>query len=157
MTTRSRLIEYLDSNEDICDDCAAVALSLSHRQAAYQANTSLAREGVTHRSSGTCKSCGRFKTVNKSGAGKKNPSEISSKPPDSVERSWYWEGNVQVRLGEWLVERGYIVHSLADTAARTPGKDIVAESSTGRLWVSVKGYPDRSPHTQARHWLREQF
>jgi hypothetical protein len=50
--------------------------------------------------------------------------------------------------------RGFTIRSVADTLARTPGKDIVAVDVDGReLWVSVKGYPDKSPNIQARHWF----
>lgn len=43
---------------------------------------------------------------------------------------------------------------MADTESRAPGKDIIALSPDGReLWVSVKGFPENSPNTQARHWF----
>ncbi len=51
-------------------------------------------------------------------------------------------------------EGGYLIQKVADTAARSPGKDIDAIGPDGRvLWVSVKGYPEKSKHTQARHWF----
>lgn len=54
----------------------------------------------------------------------------------------------------YLRTRGYAIQAVADTAARTAGKDIVAVDPAGRqLWVSVKGYPDKSKHVQARHWF----
>jgi hypothetical protein len=66
---------------------------------------------------------------------------------------------VQSRLVSWLASRGYSIRSVADTAAREAGKDIVAASPDGEeLWVSVKGYPQAlqsttSAPTQARHWF----
>jgi hypothetical protein len=46
------------------------------------------------------------------------------------------------------------VESVADTAAREQGKDIIARQSDGRLlWVTVKGFPERSANVQARHWF----
>lgn len=69
-------------------------------------------------------------------------------------RPWSWEGNVQSCLVTWLSRRGYLIRSVADTATRATGKDIIAETPGGRLmWVSVKGYPENSVYTQARHWL----
>jgi hypothetical protein len=46
------------------------------------------------------------------------------------------------------------VHSAADTASKQPGKDIIAFTADRRpLWVTVKGFPDKSKHVQARHWF----
>lgn len=47
-----------------------------------------------------------------------------------------------------------MIRSVADTASRAPGKDIVAITPNGNeLWISVKGYPEKSPNVQARHWF----
>jgi hypothetical protein len=55
-----------------------------------------------------------------------------------------------------LSARGYSILAVADTAARSPGKDIVAVAPDGReLWVSVKGYREKSPNMQARHSFAE--
>ncbi len=71
-------------------------------------------------------------------------------------RPWYWEGNVQSVLVSWLVSKGYTIRAVADTAARVHGKDIVALDLEGReLWISVKGYPEKSFNVQARHWFSD--
>jgi hypothetical protein len=67
---------------------------------------------------------------------------------------WYWEGNVQATLVRYLAIQGYLIKSVADTASKSPGKDIVASTVSGRdLWISVKGYPENSAYVQARHWF----
>ncbi len=57
----------------------------------------------------------------------------------------------------WLAKKGWTIRSAADTAAKTAGKDIVAERNGRTLWISVKGYPrgtqKTNPPTQARHWF----
>ncbi|WP_174819897.1 PD-(D/E)XK nuclease family transposase [Paenibacillus koleovorans] len=42
----------------------------------------------------------------------------------------------------------------ADTTSRTSGKDIIAIDRQGKeLWISVKGYLEKSSNVQARHWF----
>jgi hypothetical protein len=42
----------------------------------------------------------------------------------------------------------------ADTESRQHGKDVIATSPDGReMWLTVKGYPQRSCYPQARHWF----
>ncbi len=54
----------------------------------------------------------------------------------------------------WLVGQGYRIVSVSNTAARSAGKDIEAVAPGGReVWVSVKGYPEKSQYVQARHWF----
>ena len=46
--------------------------------------------------------------------------------------------------------------SIANTASRESGKDIEAITPNGKtLWVSVKGWPEKSQNTQARHWFSQ--
>jgi hypothetical protein len=53
-----------------------------------------------------------------------------------------------------LTANGYEVQSEADTASRQHGKDVVARSKDGRtLWITVKGFPEKSKNIQARHWF----
>lgn len=79
---------------------------------------------------------------------------------------WFWEGNVQAALGRHLEGQGWKLVSEADTAARSPGIDLVAQKDGRRLGVEVKGYPSTTyargekrgqpkptqPTNQARHW-----
>ena len=41
----------------------------------------------------------------------------------------------------------------ADTTSREAGKDIEAKRGSRELWVSVKGWAEKSVNTQARHWF----
>ncbi len=69
---------------------------------------------------------------------------------------WTWEGNVQSAIVTHLAARGHRIVSVAKTAAREPGKDIEARTPEGRLlWISVKGWPEKSENTQARHWFSQ--
>jgi hypothetical protein len=54
---------------------------------------------------------------------------------------WFWEGNVQEALAGYLEGKGWSIRSLADTAARSRGIDIVAVRGSTQLLVEVKGYP----------------
>jgi hypothetical protein len=69
---------------------------------------------------------------------------------------WYWEGNVQAALVSWLSAHGYAIRRVAHTASREAGKDVVAETPTGKtIWISVKGFPTPkgSATAQARVWF----
>jgi hypothetical protein len=67
---------------------------------------------------------------------------------------WYWEGNVQKRLLDWLQKNGHEIHSFSDTASRSGGVDIVAKDATGsQIWITVKGYPETLRNVQARHYF----
>jgi hypothetical protein len=81
----------------------------------------------------------------------KRPGPVITVP---VDRHWYWEGHVQSKIVKFLQATGVSVQSQADTASREQGKDIVAIDMDGTtLWISVKGFPENSPNTQARHWF----
>jgi hypothetical protein len=85
--------------------------------------------------------------------------EMPAMTPDTpdISRPWSWEGNVQDVAVKALVEHGWTIRRVANTASREPGKDIEAERSGAVLWVTVKGYPTGTPktrpQTQARHWF----
>lgn len=78
-----------------------------------------------------------------------------SQPPADTDRHahWAWEGNVQAVVAGALASAGWQLRSVADTASRAQGVDIVADRAGRRLLVEVKGYPagSSSAHTQARH------
>lgn len=90
---------------------------------------------------------------------RRTPSEISNVPKavtvaPETDREWTWEGNVQSAIATHLTSRGYKISSAADTASREAGKDLEARGPDGKLlWVSVKGWPEKSVNTQARHWF----
>lgn len=80
-------------------------------------------------------------------------SRNSSVPAESG-RPWHWEGNVQAMVVAHLQSKGYTIVRVANTESREAGKDIIARSAGGQLlWVSVKGFPEKSANTQARHWF----
>ena len=85
---------------------------------------------------------------------------------------WFWEGNIQNRIAEFLRCSGYNILKIADTSIKEQGPDILAEKGGRRCVISVKGYPSQryasdslggkkgdikrtTPSTQARHWLRD--
>jgi len=82
---------------------------------------------------------------------------------------WYWEGNVQTTVARFLASEGWVIESVADTASRQRGVDLVATKRARRLAIEVKGYPGTvyargeragqpkptAPTTQARHWFAQ--
>jgi hypothetical protein len=82
---------------------------------------------------------------------------------------WYWEGNVQATVARFLVSEGWVIESVADTASRQQGIDLMATNGARRLAVEVKGYPGTvyargeragqlkptAPTNQARHWFAQ--
>lgn len=81
-------------------------------------------------------------------------SEIGDDSISRADKPWYWEGNVQAKIVEFLKASNISVISEANTATREQGKDIEAIDADGSiLWVTVKGFPVKSQNTQARHWF----
>jgi hypothetical protein len=88
----------------------------------------------------------------------------------SVDRDWYWEGNVQAAVGKHLESQRWSIESVADTASKEHGDDIRARMSDRVLRVEVKGWPTKGryadlrrageikrtqPSTQAGHWYSQ--
>ncbi len=113
------------------------------------------------RSPPPCTHCRKSKIVSRvPDTSRSNVETVVSKKPMQIEsdrtNAWYWEGNVQGKVVSHLVQNGYSIRSVADTASRAQGKDIVALAPDGNeLWISVKGYPEKSQHVQARHWFSQ--
>ena len=94
------------------------------------------------------------------------PLHESGGDPDAP---WYWEGNVQATVARFLISEGWVIESVADTASRQRGIDLIATKRTRRLAIEVKGYPGTvyargeragqpkptAPTTQARHWFAQ--
>ena len=76
-----------------------------------------------------------------------------------LSRPWFWEGNVQATVVDYLASDGWIVSRQANTASKEPGKDIELERGGTSLWVTVKGFPEGTqrtrPSTQAQHWFKD--
>jgi len=96
---------------------------------------------------------GRFE-----GGGASTPEQ---QPISTEEEPWFWEGNVQGSIAQFLIKRGYSIIHIADPRRREKGKDIEAENHVGLLWVTVKGYPKGTlkthPSTQAAIWFKDAF
>ena len=162
MSNTHHILEYLnESKKNFCDDCLSGQTGIKPRQQVNQICRRLVKSGQIIRLKAACTLCNKFKVVNSTSLTNFNAKispdvESSSVRSGEYEHPWYWEGNVQASVVSHLVSRSYRVMSVADTASRSSGKDIEALSPEGStLWVSVKGYPDRSQHTQARHWFSQ--
>lgn len=56
---------------------------------------------------------------------------------------WYTEAQIQSMVVAHLVQEGWSITSVADTASRARGIDIVASQEGRMIGVEVKGYPGR--------------
>jgi len=147
------------SNVELCDDCLSVASNIKPRQTVHGVCKDLFAKGLIHRVRGKCDHCHKAKLTNRVSVEDQFITETTTPAQTpAIEKkggsAWYWEGNVQARVVSYLAYNGYTVQRVANTASREAGKDIIAVASDGsELWVSVKGYPERSSSTQARHWF----
>jgi Holliday junction resolvase-like predicted endonuclease len=85
------------------------------------------------------------------------------------DESWHTEANVQAAVVTALIEAGWSIVSVANTATKEHGIDIVASRGEEAVGVEVKGYPSRGyadparageikktqPSTQAVHWYAQ--
>ncbi len=160
MTTKQRIISYLQNHpEGIDDDELARVLDLSARQQANMRCRELEKEGLVIRRLVNGK-------IHNFWASKDNAFVPPIMPkPQIVENDlpkfayWFWEGNVQSKVIDYLSKSGYQITSFADTASHQRGIDIEAEKDGKTLWVSVKGYPrgtaKTNPLVQAGHWFKQ--
>lgn len=155
MTNKDKVFTAL-GNAELCDDCLSISSGVSPRNAVNGICRTLFKESKIHRHFSKCNHCGKNKYVNHLLEG--TPAKITvsiAEQSDLIKlKPWFWEGNVQSKVVTFLVQNNYSIQSVANTASRESGKDIVAVASNGtELWVSVKGYPETSSNTQARHWF----
>lgn len=150
MTVRDRVLALLQSTA-LCDDCVGEKLELPARQSANIAGRELQKQGVVSRPRMLCKGCRTTKIVNVATGIATVTAVTAPKLPGA--KPWSWEGNVQDRIVDHLKADGWTIERTANTATREAGKDIVAKREGRRLWVSVKGYPEKSMNVQARHWF----
>jgi len=159
MTVQDKVLAALRATNGICDDCLSEVTGVTPRQRINAECRVLSSRKLVQRTIEDCTRCGRTKLVNRggaAGAGYSAPRANHVRQVDGAkkERPWYWEGNVQSKIVEFLRASGCTVQSEADTARREQGKDIVARSLEGQLlWITVKGFPEKSKNTQARHWF----
>jgi len=158
VTNKERVLESLQFAE-LCDDCLSDSSGVRPRQAVYALCRTLSEKKSIYRHRGKCDHCRKLKLVSRVITDDSPKVEVaastesSSKTPSTI-KDWFWEGNIQSRVVSYLAYNGYAIQSVANTATREAGKDIVAVSPDGEeLWVSVKGYPEKSSNVQARHWF----
>jgi len=167
MTIRDRIMDFLKNHpEGIDDDDLAFSLGLKSRQQANKRCRHLEKEGFVKRVVVNGKIHNfwteTYYTTTATQPLSKKISQISpkQKQPTDVPKSshWFWEGNVQSKVISFLVSQKYLIRSVADTASRQTGIDIMAEKEGKKLWVSVKGYPQgtekTNASTQSRHWFK---
>lgn len=71
-------------------------------------------------------------------------------PPTAVDQAWHGEAHVQARVVAHLVNGGWQILSVANTATRERGIDIIASKDGATLGVEVKGYPGRQYSAESR-------
>ncbi len=154
MTIRDRILDYLRKHpEGVDDDGLTRALGLAQRQQANQRCRRLEEFGFISR----CRVDGKirnFFNIDKLSP----PTQSAIVSSELTERPWFWEGNVQAKVAEHIQSLGYTITSIANTATKQQGKDVVAHAPSGqKMWISAKGYPigtlKTNPRTQARHWF----
>lgn len=89
--------------------------------------------------------------------------------PVEVGGEWHTEANVQAALVTALAGEGWRILSVANTATKEHGIDVIASRDGRTVGVEVKGFPSRnyadparageakrtSPSTQAGHWYSQ--
>lgn len=143
---------------ELCDDCLSVSSGVRPRQSVNIVCRKLSDESTILRHFGKCSHCHKAKIVNRpfSESAVSETFAISQSAVSKESKPWYWEGNIQNQVIEFLAKNNFSISSSADTASRESGKDIVCTTPSGNeLWVSVKGYPESSANTQARHWFSQ--
>lgn len=158
MTSRDRIIDYLQNNpEGIDDDDLAKVLKLSFRQEANKHCRELEKEGLISRRQHRGK-------INNFWLESKTvpilPLIVEDETFESPQHAdWYWEGNVQDKVIQHLKKQGFEIISSADTSSHQTGIDITARKADQELWVTVKGYPHGTPKTnpivQAGHYFKD--
>lgn len=155
-TNKEKILNAL-SLAELCDDCLSSTTGVRPRQAVNITCRALSNDLLTVRHFGKCNHCHKAKIVN-SLSREYSPSDlIATRHVVSGDtKPWYWEGNVQNKVVEFLDRHGFTIRSAANTASKESGKDIVCTTPSGNeLWISVKGYPESSANTQARHWFSQ--
>jgi Holliday junction resolvase-like predicted endonuclease len=93
----------------------------------------------------------------------------ASEPVDGPGEEWHTEANIQAAVVTTLAAEGWRILSVANTATKERGIDVIAQREGRTLGVEVKGFPSRgyadparagetkrtSPSTQAGHWFAQ--
>jgi hypothetical protein len=67
--------------------------------------------------------------------------EVPIGAPATAHDEWFWEGNVQAIVVNYLAATGWSIRRVAKTETREHGVDIEADRRGEKLLVEVKGYP----------------
>ncbi|MEV0794299.1 hypothetical protein [Kribbella sp. NPDC050459] len=93
----------------------------------------------------------------------------SPEAPEETSGEWHTEANIQAALVTDLVADGWRILSVANTATKERGIDVIAARASQTVGVEVKGFPSRgyadparagevkrtTPSTQAGHWYSQ--
>ncbi|GAB2664629.1 hypothetical protein GCM10009743_45970 [Kribbella swartbergensis] len=96
-------------------------------------------------------------------------SEEASLPMTPSASEWHSEANIQSMLVTALAANGWSILSVANTATKERGIDVIATRDGQTIGIEVKGFPSRtyanperareqkrtSPSTQAGHWFAQ--
>lgn len=96
-------------------------------------------------------------------------SPSASARPATGSDEWHTEANVQAALVTAIAAEGWRILSVANTATKEQGVDVIAARDGKTIGVEVKGFPSRSyadparagevkrtsPSTQAGHWYAQ--
>lgn len=153
-TIKVEILEYLLTHpEGADDDELTEALDLKRRQQANSRCNRMAKEGLIERRAG--KKIRNFVA----NAAKVSATIEAEQTMTENEMPWFWEGNVQSYVIDYLKSQGYAIKRSANTSTHETGKDIEASRDGKVLWVTVKGYPEGTkkthPSTQAGHWFKQ--
>lgn len=97
------------------------------------------------------------------------PVRVQVDAPGALAGEWHTEANVQAALVTALAGDGWRILSVANTATKERGVDVIASLDDSIIGVEVKGYPSRGyadparagevkptrPSTQAGHWYTQ--
>jgi hypothetical protein len=82
-----------------------------------------------------------FEIVSKSVPSAAPATVEEQQPPTASLHQWPWEGSVQTTFGHLLYHHGWSITSMADTATKAAGVDVLAAKDARRLGAEVKGWP----------------
>ena len=156
---RDRIVIFLmEHSEGIDDDDLTNELGLSYRQQANSICRQLENEGFLERKYKNGK-IHNFCIDEENRINKRQSVVDEKKSEEDYARNWFWEGNVQKKVRDYLLKNSYHIKFFANTAKRQKGVDIIAEKNINELWITAKGYPEgtvKTPaSTQASHWFKQ--
>lgn len=171
--TREQVVRRLEgvAPEPVREHGVRVGGSLYPMKQAFEVGLRVRREGFTSQTARRHLAALGFEIVSTGAVVPSPPSRPVAAPSsdDSGAQGWPWEGRVQAVFGAYLNSRGWRVTSMADTASKAHGVDLLARKEERRLGAEVKGWPSvgyadprrahevkrTQPTTQAGHWFSQ--